>query len=366
MISRSAEGEARVHSEEPDPLRKPFEVDRHRIIECTAFRRLEGKTQVFLVGRHDHFRTRLTHTLEVAQIARTVAANLGADEALAEAIALAHDLGHPPFGHAGEKSLNERMAAHDGFNHNAHSLRVVEFLEHPFPAFRGLNLTLATLAGLAGHETRFDQPASGSGGGVGRDVREKLAHSVEARIASAADAIAYHVHDLEDAIGAELVTADEVSEIGIWNEAAEPIVRRLGPRPIHTVRRVVLDGILDRLLTDLVRSASRSVAGSCEPLATRPPVFAHSPSVAALMAELGEFLQQRVYGHPDVRATDTFGSRMVSALFEAYRRQPEQLPERFLSRVPAQGLERVICDYVAGMTDRFCEREADRLGVLSR
>ncbi|MCH7885803.1 MAG: dNTP triphosphohydrolase, partial [Planctomycetes bacterium] len=226
---RSCDCGGRVHPEPDDPLRGAFELDRHRIVESTAFRRLENKTQVFAPAEHDHFRTRLTHSLEVAQIARCLAGALQASEALAEAIALAHDLGHAPFGHAGEAALDEVMADHGGFNHNAHALRVVGYLEHPFPDFRGLNLTGETRAGLATHATRYDTPVqtrdatvSDAPRAAGFSPREPANEanparpgaagsaaptgpSIEAQITSIADRIAYIGHDLEDAIGAEFI-----------------------------------------------------------------------------------------------------------------------------------------------------------------
>ena len=188
--ARPETGGDRVHREDAEPLRDPFAVDRRRIINCVAFRRLQHKTQVFGPAEHDHFRTRLTHTLEVAETARCLAKGLRANETLAEPIALAHDLGHPPFGHAGEAALDDAMKEYGGFNHNTHALRVVAYLEHPYPDFRGLNLTAETLAGLRTHATGFDAPDASVSGS-----------SVEAQIASLADRIAYNCHDLEDAIG---------------------------------------------------------------------------------------------------------------------------------------------------------------------
>ncbi len=373
----------REHPEPDDPLRSPFELDRHRIIESTAFRRLVGKTQVFVASQHDHFRTRLTHTLEAAEIARSLAVGLAVNEQLSEAITLAHDLGHPPFGHAGEAALNEEMAAHGGrcekgfthqrcgFNHNAHSLRVVEYLEHPFPAFRGLNLTAQTLAGLAAHATRYDTPEPGGHGVKGI----RTAPSVEAQAASVADRVAYNCHDLEDAIGAGFVSLEDLEEVALWQEALGaaaswmPDVRdqvgRTSDVRIHAIRRVVLDALLDRLLTDLITTSKAQLAGINSPKAARmapEPLVGFSGEVETKLEQLEKFLHKRLYRRPQVVDTDTEGRRMVRHLFAAYRKEPSALPPRFAARIADQGPERVICDYLAGMTDHFC-RNLFKTGV---
>jgi dGTPase len=364
---RVQDGGARVHPEPDDPLRAPFVLDRHRILECAAFRRLEHKTQVFLAGAHDHFRTRLTHTLEVADIARTLAAAMGVNEFLAEAIALAHDLGHPPFGHAGEAALDAALAKEGGFNHNAHSLRVVEFLEHPFPAFRGLNLTAATRAGLAGHETQFDRPVPDSHDA--RDRQQSSRHvpfSIEAQIVSLADRLAFNVHDWEDALEAGLMTAGDWDSVSLWAESYRRGSHHYANKPIQAVRRTVLEAVLDGLLRDAITATKSQVAGvrNHQDLLHAPRlVVALSPAAEANLSEWERFLGQRVYRHPQVVAADDQGRRVVLELFAAYRRDPSQLPDRFAARVSEQGLDRVIGDYVAGMTDRFCLREHNRLVV---
>ena len=345
---RSQAGGARVHEEMPDPLRGPFAVDRRRIINCSAFRRLEQKTQVFAPSHHDHFRTRLTHTLEVAEIARCLAHALRANEALCEAIALAHDLGHPPFGHAGEAALSEAMKDHGGFNHNTHAVRVVEYLEHPFPEFRGLNLTRETLAGLRAHETQHDKPAA-----------ETAGSSVEAQIASVADRIAYDCHDLEDAIGADLIGLDDIGRVALWRDASEG----QSGRSIHAVRRFVLDAMLDTILTDVVKASMlrlKSVGSPREALSAGRTLVAPSTTMDARLTELEQLLARRVYGQPVIQDVDAKGRRSVLDLFEAFRRNPDALPDRFFQRIADQGLDPVICDYIAGMTDRFCRTEHER------
>ena len=342
---RPQTGGSRVHEEPSDPLRGPFVVDRRRIINCTAFRRLEQKTQVFAPSHHDHFRTRLTHTLEVAEIARCLAGSLRANESLTEAIALAHDLGHPPFGHAGEAALGEAMKDQGGFNHNTHAVRVVEYLEHPFPGFRGLNLTCETLAGLRAHETRYDKPAvKGS------------ASSIEAQIASIADRIAYDCHDLEDAIGAELIGLDELGGLPLWRDASE----RQTARSIHAVRRVVLDAMLDTILADVIGASMQrleSIGSAQEALKADRPLVVPSTTMESRLIELEQLLTQRVYEQPVIQEADADGRRMVLDLFDAYRKDPDTLPDRFRRRIDDQGLDPVIHDYIAGMTDRFCRKE---------
>jgi len=350
---RSADSGGRNHPESDDPLRGPFELDRHRIIESTAFRRLEHKTQVFAPSHHDHFRTRLTHTLEAAQIARCLAVALRANEALTEAITLAHDLGHPPFGHAGETALHEAMAHHGGFNHNAHSLRVVDYLEHPFPAFRGLNLTVEVLAGLRTHATRYD---------VAETARS--APSVESQIASVADRVAYNCHDLEDAIGAGFVGFADLAGIALWRQASDRAPGHEVAKNIHAVRRLVLDALLNGLLADIVATSRPLLAVISSPGQARTmPISLVMPSTTAdeELQEMEWLLSDRVYHHSEVARMDTEGQAMIHTLFNAYRRDPTALPARFAARIDDQGPERVICDYIAGMTDRFCMAEHDRL-----
>ena len=355
--ARAADSPGRAHAEPEDPLRCLFGFDRHRIIESTAFRRLEGKTQVFLASHHDHFRTRLTHTLEAAEIARTLAAGLQANEHLAEAITLAHDLGHPPFGHAGEVALDEAMSDHGGFNHNLHSLRVVEYLEHPFPAFRGLNLTGETRAGLAAHETRYDRPEPGEwSGGI------RAHSSVEAQIASVADRIAYNCHDLEDAIGAGFIGLEDIEAVSMWTESREAVEPHPGEGPIHAIRRAVLDTLLGRFLVDVITASQARLApiGSIEKVRKTPePLCAPSSKGAGQLAELEAFLLDKLYRRPEVNRMDAAGRRIVRSLFAAYLKNPSSLPRRFADRVAEQGQHRVICDYLAGMTDRFCRAVFD-------
>jgi len=378
---RSDQHGGRLYPEPEDPLRSAFALDRHRIVESTAFRRLEQKTQVFAPSFGDHIRTRLTHTLEAALIARTLAEALRAEETLAETITLAHDLGHPPFGHAGEVALSSIMENFGGFNHNAHSLRVVEYLEHPFPPFRGLNLTGATRDGLRAHATRYDLPADAPPAGSQKDPpaahrepglkdRESAATptrpgpSVEAQIASVADRVAYNCHDLEDAIGAGLVTLNDLAALPIWQRAYRAHEATTAGASIHAVRRVVLDSMLNQALEDVVDYARARLAEVTSPeqvKETPGALVTPTPEMDHALTTLEDFLQMRVYRHPDVARTDKEGQAMIRRLFDCYLDDPSRMPKRFSLRIAEQGSHRVICDYIAGMTDRFCVREHDRL-----
>ncbi len=289
----------------------------------------------------------------MAQIARVLANKLRANESLAEAIALAHDLGHPPFGHAGEAALHHAMKQHGGFNHNVQSMRVVEFLEHPFPPFRGLNLTAELRAGLALHATRYDTPSV---------ERDGLCGSVEAQIVSLADRIAFNCHDLEDAIGAEFVNAKLLSDVRIWRNAYDKAVTDETSN-LFAVRRVVLDAMLDELLTDVIETSRPLLAELASPqevCARDGDSVRLSSNMEQRFSKLEQFLAEQVYRHPEIAAADARGRRMIDGLFKAYTARPELLSKRFASRIEEQGIHRVVCDYIAGMTDRFCAREYDR------
>ena len=345
----------------PDPFchdSDPFVLDRFRVLHCTAFRRLQYKTQVFVSTEDDHFRTRLTHTLEVAGIARRIAQGLDVNEVLAETIALAHDLGHPPFGHAGEKALASCMNSHGGFEHNTQSLRVVEYLEHPYPAFRGLNLTQEVREGLAKHHTVHDHPDS-------HVLADGTRAPLEAQIACVADRIAYDCHDLEDAIGAELLQEADLRELSLWRDAALPICSVYPDRLLHAVRRPVLDAIENRLMTDVIAQTECGIrqAHVQHPDDIRKQeknLVDFSPILQTGIEAMEAFLADRVYRHPNVIQLDQKAGCAVDELFTAYIRNPDQLPPRYRSRISNQGLHRVICDYIAGMTDRFCLEERNK------
>lgn len=332
--------------EHDDPLADalpPLVLDRQRIVQSAAFRRLQHKTQVFVAPDSDHFRTRLTHTLEVAHQARCLAAALGLSADLAEVVALAHDLGHPPFGHAGEKALNERLRAHGGFEHNRHALRIVEELEHPYPGFRGLNLTRVVRECLAKHSTHYDQPAE-------HPLQDGRPAPPEGCLVALADRVTCALHDLCDGLFAGLLDPGQLREVELWRWAYE------GPAPAPSEAwrghlRPAIDRIGRRVLED-VAGAARG--------ADRPTVQL-STELEAQMGQLDRFLLARVYRSEPLLHADDHARRILGAVFDAYLTRPDLLPERFGKRIAEHGVQRVIGDYVAGMTDRYCVQELARL-----
>ncbi len=358
----------RCHVEPVPEDESAFEFDRRRILSCTTFRRLMHKTQVFVTGRGDHFRTRLTHTIEVASQAQRLARRLGLNAALADAIALAHDLGHPPFGHAGEKALSELMAAHGGFEHNLQALRVVDYLEHPYPAFRGLNLTFEVRESLVKHETRYDLPDHAAQAQPSlRSLMEVGPHpSLEGQVVNLADAVAYTLHDVEDGLAEGLLTAESLGESRLWQEAARPLTVDGPIRNPHAVRRPILYRMAAALVADAVAESRRRIAaaGVMDVDAVRrqsAPLIVFSLETKAALEELQDLLSRAVYRNRRVIRMDSKARRLIRDLFAAYLAEPELLPERFSRRIAEQGAHRVVCDYVAGMTDRFCQEEHSRL-----
>ena len=346
----------------------PFEIDRGRVIQCTAFRRLMYKTQVFIQDVRDHYRTRLTHTIEVAAQARRLARRLGLNASLAEAVALAHDLGHPPFGHAGEAALDACMADHGGFEHNVQSLRVVDYLEHPYPEFRGLNLSFELRESLVKHRTEYDRPPPGS---TDEATGELLAAGpcppLEGQVVNLADAIAYTLHDIEDGIGQKLLDAGRLAGSSIWRDAAADFDVGRSPDRIHAVRRPILDRIADRLVADAAEaSAARIRSAAVRSLEdvrrNSGELVAFSDATGMAVRELQGLLRDAVYRNPRVSRMDDGAKPLVAGLFGSYAKDPDRLPERFADRIADQGVHRVVCDYVAGMTDRFCREEHRKLG----
>ncbi|MFH1615728.1 MAG: deoxyguanosinetriphosphate triphosphohydrolase [Planctomycetota bacterium] len=336
--------------EPPHRYRSDFERDRDRVIHCSAFRRLEGKTQVFTPGMDDNYRTRLTHTIEVAQIARTIASALKVNQNLTEAICLAHDLGHSPFGHCGEEILNGLMAGYGGFEHNRQALRIVELLEHPYPDFQGLNLMYETRLGLAKHHTPFDSAAVTS-------FAEKNC-SLEGQIADLADRIAYNCHDLEDGLRARLIKPEQLKQTTVWVETFEKIhASRIDDSFIRNTRTVKT--IMDTLITDCIETSRSTIAqsgiGNLEQIYNRPEnLVLLSPPAQHNLAELEKFLLNNMYYHPTIRnIADNVRSRLCR-LFEKFCAKPDLMPGYFRHFLNTQSLQRTVCDYIAGMTDRFC------------
>jgi dGTPase len=340
----------RAVAEQRHPYRSDFERDRDRIIHCSAFRRLEGKTQVFTPGLDDYYRTRLTHSIEVAQIGRTIAKELRLNESLTEAICLAHDLGHPPFGHAGEKVLDELMREFGGFEHNRQTLRIVDLLEHPYAGFMGLNLMYETRLGLAKHRSTYDQPQA--------EGFDEANCSLEGQIAGIADRIAYNCHDLEDGMRAGLISSEQLKGVQIFAEAQGRInAEAINDRTIRRTRTA--KAIIDKLVGDCLDASRISLAGAN--VATIEDIYARAGNLIVLsedsdtqLAELEKFLMQNFYMHESLLETAGKVRQWLGQLFETLCKSPERMPRYFQRFIPEQGLQRAVCDYIAGMTDRFC------------
>ncbi|GIW81793.1 MAG: deoxyguanosinetriphosphate triphosphohydrolase-like protein [Gemmatales bacterium] len=357
MKTRHSRG--RQHPEALHPYRTHYQRDRDRIVHSTAFRRLMYKTQVLVNQTSDHHRTRLTHTLEVAQISRTIARQLGLNEDLTEAIALAHDLGHPPFGHAGEEALDECMRQHGGFEHNLHGLRIVTLLEYRYSDFPGLNLTWEVLESLAQHSKRRDDA----------EVKKYCAEGqpfLEAQIVDAADSLAYDTHDVDDALNIGLITLEDLEQVEFWRAAVERVRQRHAGITRDQYQTAVVRALIDWQVTDLLEHTRRRLREqnikSVEDVRSAPQLLAlPGEQIRAWKAELEAFLHTHVYRHHRVMRMAAKGKRFVRALFEEYCRSPEQLPKRYAERAREGNLERSVCDYLAGMTDRFAQDEYLRL-----
>ncbi len=350
--ARAESSRGRRHREEEHPYRGPYQRDRDRVIHSTAFRRLEYKTQVFVNHEGDHYRTRLTHTLEVAQIARTVARALGLNEDLTEAAALAHDIGHTPFGHSGEEALDKLMEGHGGFEHNRHGLRVVDSLEKRYAEFAGLNLTYEVREALIRHSTAYDAPA---------DAPEEFAEGehdhLEGQVVSAADAVAYNSHDLDDGLASELLQDNDLGELAMWR-AAEAAAPSGHDTPPQLRRRAIVRRLIDRQVTDIIETSRRAIAESGvrsidDVRHSSARLVRPSESLAAESKELQDFLLARLYRHERVARSSDRAVRCVTDLFGEFHARPELLPDDFRARIERDGTERVVCDYIAGMTDRF-------------
>ncbi len=361
FASASRDSRGRVHPEEEGSCRTAFERDRDRIIHCTAFRRLEYKTQVFVNHEGDHYRTRLTHTLEVAQISRAVARALGLNEHLVEAISLSHDLGHPPFGHAGEAKLNELMAALGGFNHNQHCLRVVDLLERRYPGFPGLNLSWEVRESIIKH-------AGAAPGEENREFEPQWRPLLEAQLVDIGDSLAYVSHDLDDALRSGYLSVKDFHSVELWRCAERQVRSRWSGIDERCMVARVVSWIIDVQVQDLVEESHRrlaedSISSVAEVRANPRDLVAFSSEMEKKKGELHDFLDQRLYHHPrGVRMAEK-GKRFLEAIFLEYLRAPAQLPAEYRRRLDGEGPERVICDYLAGMTDRFCLQEYMRLFV---
>ncbi len=356
---RTRQSRGRRHSEQPHPFRTLYQRDRDRIVHSTAFRRLMHKTQVLVTQTNDHHRTRLTHTLEVAQISRTIARRLGLNEDLTEAIALSHDLGHPPFGHAGERALDECMTEYGGFEHNLHALRIVEVLEYRYADFPGLNLSWEVLEAMALHSKSRNAPTAAAFTGVGQPL-------LEAQVADAADSLAYDAHDIDDALSIGLITPADLSEVELWRRVLDDVQRRHGNLRPEQLQPTMVRKLIDLLVRDLLentlqRLRQQRIRDVADVRKASSLLVEPSPSMCALKAELEQFLARRVYNHSRVQRMAVKGSRIIRQLFDEFCREPRLLPERYHRRIGEQRPERTVCDYVAGMTDRYAQDEFLRL-----
>jgi dGTPase len=360
---KSAESRGRQFPEPEAPYRTAFQRDRERVLHTTAFRRLQGKTQVFVVTEGDYYRTRITHTLEVAQIGRTVARALGANEDLVEGICLAHDLGHPPFGHAGERALNALMAGHGGFAHNRQSFRIITELERRYPAFPGLNLTFEFREGIVKHDV--DHALEGAPAEYAPHLRGTL----EAQIASFADELAYNAHDLDDGLRAGLIDARDLREVRWWQRASESAGVDLNQAFTDMERHRVVRRLIGLMAGDLLSETAAQVermchAGGNDAEAVRrwpQPLVAFPTASIALNRELKAWLLENLYSHPRVMRMTNKGDRVLHDLFKAFVDEPRMLGEGARRQLPHMPLQRVVCDYIAGMTDRFALDEHARL-----
>ena len=372
FAQKSGDSRGRKYPEPRHAYRTEFQRDRARIIHSRAFRRLEYKTQVFLNGTGDHLRTRLTHSIEVASISRTLARALGLNEDLAEAIALAHDLGHSPFGHSGEEMLAECMRDYGGFDHNRQSLRVVELLENAYPNFSGLNLTFEVREGLQKHQAFYEMPEDVRHAAVGdeSDERGPLHHyhspSLEAQIANLADEITYYSHDLDDAVDFEILSPAQLQENTVWRRSHDAVCARYHEVREPDLHKLVIRDIIDRQVADVIGSSAQSITAaqvqSADAVREQETVLIrYSDELTEANDELRRFLYQNVYYHPRVAEVNKRACEMLRHVFEAYVAGPQELGEAAAGRVEAEGLERSVCDYIAGMTDRYLIEEYRRL-----
>jgi len=356
---RSKNSHGRKYPEEEADYRTRFQRDRERVIHTTAFRRLEYKTQVFINHEGDYYRTRLTHSIEVAQIGRSVARTLGANEDLVETICLAHDIGHPPFGHSGETALARLMKEHGGFNHNQQSLRIVTQLENRYPDFPGLNLSWEVLEGMVKHETDYDIADA-------QEYDPDLRGSLEAQIANVADELAYTSHDLDDGLRSGMITPSQLDGIALWEIVNESIGRRRSETLDDLSRHQIIRRLINFEITDLIQSIDRYLRKSSvsSPLDLQKLPFnvaGFSEDMYRRNRELKDFLFNRLYRHHRVVRMSAKSERIITDIFTMYQRTPSALPEAIQELIPQRGLERTICDYIAGMTDRFAIDEHLRL-----
>lgn len=358
FASKSRNSRGRSHKEEEHPFRTIYMRDRDRVIHSSAFRRLEYKTQVFIYHEGDHYRTRLTHTMEVAQIGRSLARALRLNEDLCEAIALSHDLGHPPFGHSGEGALDAFMKEHGRFEHNLHALRVVDHVENRYPDFRGLNLSWETREAIAKHAKRPDDPSLD-------EFRKFKRPSLEAQMVDVADSVAYNAHDLDDGLFAGLLKTEKLNEVSLWRRFHDGISSK-GDLPQKLVNYQVIRHIINAQVGDLASQTEKNV----ERLSIKSPDEArNSPETVSCFSdemqkehrELKSFLREHMYKSHRVIRMEVKAHKVIKDLFDAYAKRPELLPENVYKRLEGEEKNRLICDYIAGMTDKYALEEHNKL-----
>lgn len=356
---KSSASKGRHYPEEEHPYRTAFQRDRDRIIHSSAFRRLEYKTQVFVYHEGDYYRTRLTHSIEVAQISRSIAKALRLNEDLSETVALAHDLGHPPFGHSGEHILNQLMKSHGGFEHNLQSFRIVTKLEKRYPDYPGLNLSHEVLEGISKHSTEYDKPSGTNG-------NKKIFPYLESKIVDFSDGIAYNSHDLDDGITSGLLNIDMLNDVRLWRDNYE-LIEKKHPKADFTIKKYqVIKTIINQLVTDLVSQILKNIkkfnirttedVKNCE-----TAIASFGSKMEEKNSELKKFLYKNLYKHHRVVRMELKAENIIKELFSTYIDRPVVLPPKVQQEMEQETKERVICDYIAGMTDRYAISEYKKL-----
>ncbi len=357
---KSYNTKGRKYKEQEHPYRSCYQRDRDRIIHSAAFRRLEYKTQVFVNHEGDYFRTRLTHSIEVSQIARTIAYALRLNTDLAEAVALAHDLGHTPFGHSGEDALNGLMAKNGGFNHNVHGLRVVDVLEERYPEFCGLNLTWEVREGIVKHSSAFDTA------GKIKEFLPGLSPSLETQIVDIADEIAYDNHDLDDGLTSGLIKESDLEKLEIWDNICNNISKKYATISAEQKKYLIIRSLINMQVTDLINETEKKLAKykiktSDDVRKIREKIPAFSKEISQLRRPLRDFLINKLYSHYRVTRMSYKAKRFVEDLFNLYVENPKQLPEHVQKKISTFGKKQAVCDYIAGMTDRYALDEYKKL-----
>jgi len=358
MYSRYSKG--RKYKEKEHPYRSCYQRDRDRIIHSAAFRRLEYKTQVFVIHEGDYYRTRLTHTLEVSQIARTIATALRLNVDLVEAIALAHDLGHTPFGHSGEEVLNELMHRYGGFNHNLQGLRVVDILEERYPDFPGLNLTWEVREGMLKHSSTFDKA------GYLKELSPDESATLEAQVVDLADEVAYDNHDLDDGLTSGLINEDDLKKIKLWRDTHKKITTQYNR--LNTLERkyLIIRQLIDLQVTDLIQHTLKNIKDMqiknyMDVKKSKQRIVSFSKDILEMRIPLRDFLMRNLYNNYRVIRMSNKAKHFIRELFKSYINNPGVLPLHIQKRIKKDGLYRVVCDYIAGMTDRFAQDEYKKL-----